>query len=198
MKPLEEFSLTQFSGELAKTRFPSPAGGSACAAVLAMAAGLWELCCGVSARKAPSSDVWEGRIKRARVLRESGLLLIQTDTDAYEEVILTAKTKDRYPRDWQLAVRQATATLASLGENALTLLQQMDAAADDTTPSVQGDLITSAHLALAVLESVCHSITVNSRMTGVEDWTEKMDELVRQLQSDGRRLAAAILPQPLP
>ena len=192
MKPLDEISLTAFTGELAKTRFPSPAGGSACAATLAMAAGLWEMCCSVSARKASVPGEWEKRISIARLLRESGLLLIQTDTDAFEEVIQTAKTKDSSPRDWQLAVRQATATLASLGENALTLLQQIDAAVDDVVPSVRGDLITSMHLSLAVLESACHSITVNGHMTGEEDWAGKMDDLVHQLQSDGRRLAATI------
>lgn len=129
---MTEWTLGQFVEELAAD-LPSPAAGSATAAVAAMAAALTEL----AARRSGDED----RAARAAVLRGRLLPLVEEDARAYGEV-LRAEGDER-----REALRRASEVLESVRSAAGEVGELARAIAEHGNPNLRGEAIAAQELA---------------------------------------------------
>jgi methenyltetrahydrofolate cyclohydrolase len=162
---LLSLSLSTFLENLAGED-PAPAGGSAAAIVVTMAAGL----CAKVARASPDWPEARSAVAQAEQLRRRTASLAQSDAEAYEEALAAL----HLPNELELEVRNMALgqVLARAAEIPLVIAEAAaDAAslaalvADRGTADRRGDAITAALLAEAAARAAAALVAENLTMT---------------------------------
>jgi formiminotetrahydrofolate cyclodeaminase len=154
--------VKQFLSDLASNR-PVPAGGSAAAAAVAMAAGLVEK----SARLSTAHWIGAANLgKRAAVLRKLAAILIDADAAAYTDYVKALRAARG------LHTKEREAILAPVRERIVEVPLTITRAAAEVAdlaatialhgnPNLRSDATVAAHLAAAAAQSAATTLAAN-------------------------------------
>jgi formiminotetrahydrofolate cyclodeaminase len=195
---LDELSVREFVEELSSPK-ATPGGGSIAALCGVLGAALSAMVAGVTKRKKKYQDRWtsmEELLSKANRLREHLLVLVQQDTDAYQEVVAAHKLPN--DTDEQRMVRRE-AVQASLRKAVLVPLETLRASEGLMTIAQQaaehGDPITitdagaAGHLAHTA--AVIAADNVQTNLSLIEDERFRL-ECSREVEERIPRLRASV------
>jgi formiminotetrahydrofolate cyclodeaminase len=192
---LARTDLSRFFAALA-SRKPVPAGGSAAAAAVAMAAGLVEKAARLS------TDHWIGAAnigKRAAVLRKLASILVDADATAYTDYVKALRaakglhTAERERILGPVRVRIIEVPLTVV-RSAAEVADMAAAMAEHGNPNLRSDAIVALELAAAAARSGGATLSANVR-SGLKD--ERLVEarrLAREATALSRRLSSRSRP----
>ena len=165
MENIKHLKLDEFLEKLASTDFPSPASGSAVAAVAAMSAALLAMSCKVTMKK--DGENIPVSIHTIEENLQQCLIIGTEDIEALAVVIRKAKSKKEFPGEYEEAMKNATETLVSLVEKCELILIQIEQFIQSSSKKVYGELACSAYLAEAA--AVSAKIGVESNLLLLQD-----------------------------
>jgi formiminotetrahydrofolate cyclodeaminase len=145
----------------------TPGGGSAAAAVGAMAAGLAEMCAAMSRGKkayAEHEALLIEAIARLAQLREELQVAIDADAESYNEVMKAYKLPKESPERAQAiaaGLKLATGVPLGVAERVAEVKQIADRLKPITSPGMISDLTAGMALARAALESALANVEIN-------------------------------------
>jgi formiminotetrahydrofolate cyclodeaminase len=170
---------------------PVPAGGSAAAAAVAMAAGLVEKAARLS------TDHWIGAAnvgKRAAVLRKLAGILVDADAEAYTDYIkairaargLHTAERERIVAPARLRIVDVPLTIVRLASEVAELAAEM---AMHGNPNLHSDAVVAVELAAAGAQSAATTLASNTR-TPKDVRVIEARRLARNASERARRLRA--------
>lgn len=162
---LLDLPLREFLDRLAAEE-PAPAGGSAAALGVAMAAALL-------AKVAKASPDWPGAgsfVAQAERLRQRAAPLAQSDADVYEEALAALHLPDQLePEVRDMAIGQVLAraaeiplVIAEAGADVACLAAEV---ADRGAPGQRGDAVAAALIAEAAARAAANLVEINLTVT---------------------------------
>jgi formiminotetrahydrofolate cyclodeaminase len=134
---------------------PGPAGGSAAALGVAMAARLCAMTARRSTRQLPDAAELAAE---AGQLGELAAAQAQADADAYRAVLAARRRKDEGLADALSEAANVPVWVAELGARVVRLATRLAA---DGNPNLYGDAVTAALLAEAGVRSACELVRIN-------------------------------------
>jgi formiminotetrahydrofolate cyclodeaminase len=167
---------------------PVPAGGSAAAAVIAVAAALLEKAARLSAIRWPSADA---ALEHAHSLRLRAEELVQSDANAYlsfVEALRSAKGLRGKERERSVApAREATIDVPlAITRLAAETVELASALAEHGNPNLRADAMVAATLAAAAATAAARLIAVN--LSGARD--PRLQEADQTARSASDKVAA--------
>ena len=159
---------------------PTPGGGAAAALVAAVAAALVGMVCRVTARRSPSSRV-EDIARAADRCRERATALIEEDARAYGGVVEARRAPRAAKTCALLAATRVPLDVARVADEVLKLAEDV---APSAATSAMSDLLVSATLAHAAVESAATTAKTNLKTMEKSDATLLMEEEITQRSSD--------------
>lgn len=180
MYSITNLAVNDFIEKLAAPTFPNPAVGSAAAIAGAMAAALVEMSYEITIKKAEEQQ--EGLIKYIKELREIRqhcLLLATEDMKAYDEVVNATRLKEKYPNEYETAMKNATDTLVRVVKNCELILAHVQQVIETCYVKVLGDLAGSAYLAEAAAAAAKTGVEVNLKLITDKDYKKEVSILVQ-------------------
>lgn len=178
MENVRNLKLDEFLEKLASPDFPSPASGSACATVAAMAAALLEMSCKVTMKE--DGGNLPISLHTIEETRQQCLSLATTDMEALAKVIRLTKSKKNFPDEYEVAVKNATDTFVSLVEKCEFILTQTERFIHSSSKKVFGELAGSAYLAEAAAVSAKLGVESNLLLLRDEQYEEKTLAIIRE------------------
>lgn len=178
MENIKHLKLDEFLEKLASTDFPSPASGSAVAAVAAMSAALLEMSCKVTIKKGVE-DV-PISIHTIEENLQQCLIIGTEDIEALADVIRKTKSKKEFPGEYEEAMKHATDTLVSLVEKCELILTQIEKFIHSSNKKVLGELACSAYLAEAAAVSAKIGVESNLILLRDEPYKKKVLAHIRE------------------
>ncbi|MEW6638062.1 MAG: cyclodeaminase/cyclohydrolase family protein [Actinomycetota bacterium] len=154
--PLDSFLKAVASGE------PAPAGGSAAAAVVALAAGLVCKSARLSTQHLPGAA---GLAEQAEGLMKGVVPLVREDAAAYAEV-LAARREGREMEEALSGAADVPLAIAEAGEEVARIATLLAA---EGKPALRGDAQVAALLAGAASQAAALLAGINLRAAGVRD-----------------------------
>ncbi len=178
--------------DLLAARTPAPAGGSAAAVVVAMAAGLAEMAGRFS------DGHWEGArgaVAQARVLRERAAPLARADAEAYEAALAAMRGQSVQPAgasDRELGealgrAAQVPLEIAAIGSDVALLAAEL---AERGNPNLRGDAAAAAVLAEAGARAAANLVEINLSATAGDERVARARSLADAAASAARRSLA--------
>jgi methenyltetrahydrofolate cyclohydrolase len=172
--------------ELVASAGPAPAGGSACAVAVALAAGLSGMAARLSTRHLPDAAKLAAR---ADALRQRTAPLARADAEAYGRVLAARRAGDA--RDALSKAADVPLGVAEAGAEVAGIAARL---AREGNPNLQGDAVTAALLAEAGASAAIRLAQINLSTAGVEDERlVRAEELARGAAS-ARRAAETATP----
>jgi methenyltetrahydrofolate cyclohydrolase len=140
-------------------RTPAPGGGGAAAVTGAMAAGLVAMAARFSARQIPEADDLADQADRLRFMAAQ---LADMDARAYTAVLATRGPERK---EALLAAAMVPLEIAEIGARVAAMAVQVTEAGN---PSLRGDAVTGALLAVASARSAACLVDINVRLGGLD------------------------------
>lgn len=162
---------------------PAPAGGSAAAAVVALAGALLEKVARLSARH---WDQAAGAGRRAAALRRRGEELIEEDEQAYLDYVAARRDRKDVQGAWSRTIDVPLETIRA----AVAVIELAHDLERHGNPNLRADAATAAMLAHSAITAAAMLIQVN---LGAAPQDPRLDEALRLMRSAGetvRRLGA--------
>lgn len=163
MERIEDLSVKEYLEKLADSSFPSPASGSAAATIAGMAAGLLEMSCKVTMKKNEKSI--PVNIDEIEKVRHQFLALATEDIEVLNSIIQARKTKEKFPDQYESALKNATDTLLFMIKSIKWIKQQIELLIPVCAKSVSPELIGSGHMAEAALKSAKLGVEANLKLS---------------------------------
>jgi len=181
--------------ELVSAAEPAPAGGSAAAVVVGLAAALCVMAARLSTRQIPDAPELAAT---AEALRDRAAFLCQADAEAYGEVMSSMRqTREADPehRGRQIAEALSVATdipleIVEIGAKVAGLAARL---AESGNPNLLGDAVTAALLAESGARAACGLVLIN--LEGVKEderharVTALVEEAVKSASKASRKIA---------
>ncbi len=183
--------LTKFFAALGSSK-PVPAGGSAAAAAVAMAAGLVEKAARLS------TEQWIGAAnvgKRAAVLRKLAAILVDADAEAYTDYMnairaargLHTAERERILAPARLRIVDVPLTIVRSAAEVAELAAEM---ALHGNPNLHSDAIVATELAAAAARAATNTLATNVKGGSKDARLEEARRLARSSSERARRLHA--------
>jgi len=183
--------LARFFSDLGSSK-PVPAGGSAAAAAVAMAAGLVEK----AARLSTAHWIGAANVgKRAAVLRKLAAILVEADAGAYTDYMkairaargLHTAERERILAPARLRIVDVPLTIVRSAAEVAELASQMAAHGN---PNLHSDAVVATELAAAAAQSATTTLAANVKTGSKDARLAEARRLARSASERARRLRA--------
>jgi methenyltetrahydrofolate cyclohydrolase len=186
-------TLDEFLSALGSDR-PVPAGGSAAAAAVAMAAGLVEK----SARLSTSHWIGAAGVgKRAAVLRRLAAILVEADARSYADYVKAVRAarglhtveRRRMLEPAQERIVEVPLTIVRAAAETVDLAAEI---AEHGNPNLRSDAIVAVHLAAAAAQAGTTTLAANVGRAGKDERLAEARRLARAASAVSRRLSSPV------
>jgi formiminotetrahydrofolate cyclodeaminase len=196
MYSIDSLIVSEYLEKMAEPGFPSPVGGSAVATSAAMAAALVEMACKVTMNKDEKKRNLMEPLKNVEAIRKHCLFLATEDMKALSEVIRVAKSKNEFPDEFEVAMKNATDTLVSIVRDCNSILTQIEQGANTWYIKVLGELAVSTYMAEAAAAAAKRAVEVNLHLLRDENYKKDVlnviNESYRKSSETKNRILAAM------
>lgn len=179
MERIENLTVETFLKELAEPSFSGPASGSAAATIAGMSVALLEMSYKVTMKKSEVNLPID--IDKLVEVRHQCLTLATEDMEVLDSIIKAIKTKKEFPEIYETAVKNATETLICMIKNLEWIMKQIEQFIPICVKSVIPELIASAHMANAALESAKLGVEANLNLLQDVSYIENTQNIIQNI-----------------